>query len=539
MKGKLNLFLLSLLSALLLSLSWYWHLSICIFFAFVPLLVVEDKISSAPEITSPKLKLFGYAYLSFLLWNVLVTWWVVYASVGGAALAFLANSLLMSIVFLIFSSVKKHIAKPWAIWLLLPLWLAWEHAHTLWDLTWTWLTIGNVFAFNSDWVQWFEFTGTSGGTCWALATNVFVFQLLKNKKISAAPFKSLIKIAVVIAGPILISVWILIASTLREINRTVPEKRTSVKTLVVQPNVDPYNVKFTMDYQSQFLKALELVRDKIQEQTEYIVLPETFITDNIDEALLAESQAIHWFRDSLTKRFPKLKIITGGNTYVFYDKQSSATARLDESSGKYYDVFNSAIYIDSARVEIYHKSKLVPGVERMPFPALLKPLEKLAINMGGTMGSLGTQEERSVFNDRATQTSIAPVICYESVYADYVTEYIRKGANLIFIITNDGWWDNTPGYIHHLNYARLRAIENRRQIARSANTGISCFIDEFGRISYATNWWEEAVIEKDLRPNNKLTFFSRFGDLISYFSIVLSILLILWTLLLRFKKPGK
>src|SRR5262249_32962582 len=151
------------------------------------------------------------------------------------------------------------------------------------------------------------------------------------------------------------------------------------------------------------------------------------------------------FRDSLLRKFPQLKIVAGGNTHVFYEdeKQSTATARKDERSGKKYDVFNSAIYIDKRSVQVYHKSRLVPGVERMPFPALLKPLEALAIDMGGTMGSLGTQEERSVFKDSAG-TCAAPVVCYESVYADYVTGYTRNQANYIFIITNDGWWGNTP-----------------------------------------------------------------------------------------------
>ncbi|HOZ86260.1 MAG TPA: apolipoprotein N-acyltransferase, partial [Bacteroidia bacterium] len=204
-------------------------------------------------------------------------------------------------------------------------------------------------------------------------------------------------------------------------------------------------------------------------------------------------------------------------------------------SNDYFDAFNTGLMLDKQGLQIYHKSKLVPGVERMPFPALFKPLEKFAINMGGTMGSLGMQDERGVFTDESGKTVIAPVICYESVYGDYLTEYIRKKANLIFIITNDGWWEDTPGYVQHLNYARLRAIENRRQIARSANTGTSCFIDEFGNISDATNWWEEAVIEKDMYINNDLTFFSRFGDLLSYVSVIFSILLLLFSFYLRLR----
>jgi len=537
MKAKFNLLLLSLLSGLLLSISWYWNLSICIFFAFVPLLFVEEKISTSTDLSKPRLKLLGYSYIAFFTWNILVTWWVVYASFGGASMAFLANSLLMAEVFVIYSSIKKRINKPWAVWLLIPLWIAWEHGHTLWDLSWTWLTIGNVFAFNTNWIQWYEYTGTSGGTLWVLATNIFIFQILKNNVSLKILSKPVFKIAACIFLPILLSFVILIAYTLKEAALTNTKKKR-FDVVVVQPNIDPYNTKFSMDYQSQFFKVMGLLKGKITEETDYLVLPETFITDNVNESHLLQSESIQWFYDSLINKFPNLKIVTGANTYVFYEdgEKAQATARLDEQSGKKYDVYNTALSITKNGVKVYHKSKLVPGVERMPFPALLKPLEGLAINMGGTMGSLGTQDERTVFNDSSSNTCIAPVVCYESIYADYVADYVRNGASFIFIITNDGWWDDTPGYIQHLNYAKLRAIENRRQIARSANTGVSCFIDEYGTISEATPWWKEAVIEKDMLPLYKFTFFSRFGDLISYFSVAISILLILWALFLRFKK---
>ncbi|MBX3163544.1 MAG: apolipoprotein N-acyltransferase [Bacteroidetes bacterium] len=521
MTTKRNFLLLSLCSALLLSLAWYWHLSVLIFFGFVPLLILEDELSGAPK---SRLKLFAYAYLTFLLWNLGVSWWVVYASFGGACMAWLANALLMAFVFLIFSNIKRRLNKWWAVWLFIPLWIAWEHAHTLWDLTWTWLTLGNVFAFNHTWVQWYEFTGTSGGTLWALAANIFIFQTMKNNTALKLFSKPVLKMAAIIFIPILISFCIYAYRV------KIYHKVGGLQTVIVQPNIDPYNEKFYFDYQSQFFKALNLVRGKISEQTEFLVLPETFITENLNEAHINESEEIQWFRDSLISKFPKLKIIAGANTYKFYEneKDVTSTARLDEQSGKYYDVFNTALYIDKTRCEVYHKSKLVPGVERMPFPALLKPLENLALDMGGTMGSLGVQDERSIFEDTASNTKIAPPVCYESVYADYMSEYIRKGANLIFIITNDGWWDDSPGYVQHLNYARLRAIENRRPIARCANTGISCFIDETGNISNTTEWWKETVIDDYLIPNNKLTFFSRFGDLISYFSVICSLALIVF-----------
>ncbi len=531
---KPNLFLLSLLSAVLLTLSWYWHLSVLIFFAFVPLLFIEHYLFSNPQTKKPKLKLTGYCYIVFLLWNIGTTWWIQYASLGGAIAAFITNGILMTTTFVFFSSLKNQLKKWWGVWLLIPVWIAFEHIHTLWDMTWTWITIGNVFAFNHNWVQWYEFTGTSGGTLWALATNILIFEILKNNSFQKNITKPTFKIASIILLPILISYLIL------AVRKNSDAKSEGYECVIAQPNIDPYNDKFNSDYQSQFLKTMYLLRGKINASTSYLVLPETFITDDLNEDKLEETEAIQWFKDSLLKKYPNLKIIAGCNSYKFYKTKSeiSATARKDDESNSYYDVYNSAIQISSKNIQVYHKSKLVPGVERMPFPALLKPLESLAINLGGTFGSLGIEDERSIFDDN-TGLKIAPVICYESVYADYVTEYIRKGANVIFIITNDGWWQDTPGYIQHLNYARLRAIENRCEIVRCANTGTSCFIDEYGNTTQETNWWETAVIQQKIYAKNTTTFFSRNGDLISYASLFIAALLFLCRIVLTFKLKRK
>ncbi|MBL7896380.1 MAG: apolipoprotein N-acyltransferase, partial [Bacteroidia bacterium] len=126
-------------------------------------------------------------------------------------------------------------------------------------------------------------------------------------------------------------------------------------------------------------------------------------------------------------------------------------------------------------------------------------------------------------------------VCYESVYGDFMAEYIRKGANIISIITNDGWWGNTPGHRQHLAYAKLRAIETRKHIIRSANTGISCFIDEMGNITQPQPYWEFAVINQNVSLNSVKTFFVRFGDLISYASVFLAALILLYSQFLRFK----
>ena len=130
-------------------------------------------------------------------------------------------------------------------------------------------------------------------------------------------------------------------------------------------------------------------------------------------------------------------------------------------------------------IVLYHKAKLVPGVETLP--SFLNFMGKWFEDFGGISGTLGRDSERKVFVPWDNHFKAAPIICYESIFGDYITEYVRKGANILTIITNDGWWGNTPGYKQHMNYARLRAIETRKWVARSANTGISCFIDPVGK----------------------------------------------------------
>lgn len=522
-----NTIIYALLSAFLLSLSWFFGLTAIIFIGFVPLLMIENYFSNTTDIKRKKTKLIGLVYLTFFLWNVLVTWWVWNASAGGACMAILANALLMSIVFVTYSNIKNKINRSWAIWVLIPVWLAWEYVHTLWDLTWPWLTLGNVFAYKPNWVQWYEYTGTSGGSLWVLLVNIVIYKLINSSHFS---LRSTLKPLMLLAIPILTSYILLFShkntSNLKEQN-----------IVIVQPNIDPYNEKFDTDFSVQFNSMLEQIKNKINNSTNYLVLPETFVIDNINEKFIDSDQDLALFKDSLLKKYPNLNIITGINSYKFYEQnnEASSTARFDERSGLYYDVYNTALQINSTGLTLYHKSKLVPGVELMPFPALLKPLESLAIDMGGTIGSLGIQTGRTVFKGNGG-IGVAPVICYESVYGDYCTEYIRNGANLIFIITNDGWWDNTPGHKQHLNYARLRAIETRRSIARSANTGISAVINETGEITDYTKWWEKAVISTTLKPNNEVTFYARFGDLLSRISILLCLIILPYYWFLRFFK---
>lgn len=430
-------------------------------------------------------------------------------------------------VFWIFHIVKRRLLKSaycqlaTANWLFVISWIAFEYFHHRWDLTWPWLTLGNAFAKNHTWIQWYEFTGVPGGSLWVLALNLFFFEWLNGKP------KKVFVIVPAILIPIVISYFIYYSYK---------EKENPVNIVCVQPNIDPYSEKFSgMNFEEQLNKMLALAKEKIDSTTDYLVFPETALTEEIWENDLEQTASIKILKEFL-KPYPKLKIITGASTWYLYKEgeKLSVTARKFKQEDGYYDAYNTALQIDSSnKIQIYHKSKLVPGVERMPYPAVFGFLGKLAIDLGGMSGSLGTQDERTVFTGKE---GIAPVVCYESIYGEYVGDYIKNGAALIFIITNDGWWRDTPGYKQHLLYGRLRAIESRRSIARSANTGISCFINERGDFSQETEWWKPAVIKASINSNSEKTFYTKFGDIIGRVCFYLSGLILCFTLAARFLK---
>ncbi len=120
-----------------------------------------------------------------------------------------------------------------------------------------------------------------------------------------------------------------------------------------------------------------------------------------------------------------------------------------------------------------------------------------------------------------------------------MTEYVSvAGADFLFIITNDGWWRDTPGYKQHNSFARIRAIENRRSVARSANTGISSLIDQRGRELARAGWWERTGLRGNLNKNDHLTFYTKHGDFLGRIATLLTVILILYSIVFRFiKKP--
>jgi apolipoprotein N-acyltransferase len=218
-------------------------------------------------------------------------------------------------------------------------------------------------------------------------------------------------------------------------------------------------------------------------------------------------------------RHPNITLQTGIETFKYYGTEKvTSTAR--KNGEFYYDVFNAATVIRQGQpLKFYNKSKLVPGVETIPgFLLWLGPIFE---QFGGTAGGYGHDKEAVAFKVDGNPYVTAPIICYESIYGEYITNYVKKGANLLTIITNDGWWANTPGHKQHLHYARLRAVETRKWVARSANTGISAVINSRGDIVDSRPWDEASTLKYSIPAIIGETFYVRNGAIIFGFALFL------------------
>jgi apolipoprotein N-acyltransferase len=226
------------------------------------------------------------------------------------------------------------------------------------------------------------------------------------------------------------------------------------------------------------------------------------------------------------KKWGNAQLLTGASTAEFFErKHSRASMKINGGPG-YIESYNSSMILRAeGDFEFLHKSKLVPGVEVLPFSNWFPILEEWSIDNGGTSGTLGVEKEPNVLRDG--DFCFAPVICYESIYGDFVRQQCAKGAEAIFILTNDGWWKDTPGYKQHCSFASLRAIENRKSIVRAANTGTSCFVNQRGDLLQQTDWWKPDVIRADVSLNKKKTIYMRTGDLLAKVGMALAFSLIL------------
>ena len=512
----------ALLSGMLLALSWPTNgFAILIFFAFVPLLLAEFNIRNFSN--NKKWKVFGLAYISFFVWNAYTTYWLYFSTAFGGIFAVTVNALLMALVFLLYHIVAKRTGFTAASAFLVSIWMVFEKMHLNWEFSWPWLNLGNVFSENPAWIQWYEYTGTFGGTLWILLTNIAVFKMIlawKEFRKKEILIRGIAKIILFIGLPIITSYIIL---------NSLDEPEETMEVVILQPNIDPYNEKY-MSTDRRIGKLLKQLTDSAATpETELILAPETVFAQGTRLENIENSQAVYFGR--MIAEDTGRNFLGGISMYERFSDPARVEKQTNQIGAEdWVNDFNSAFFIKDLNtpVELYHKSKLVVGVENFPYQSVLKPiLGNFMIDLGGTTWMKTTQNDREVFNLRDS-VATAPIICYESVYGAYVTGYVQNGANFLSIITNDAWWGNTQGHKQHLSYARIRAIETRRFVARSANTGISAVIDHKGAIQNKLGYEKRGAIKGKIGINYQETFYVKYGDYIARVAQFLAIFIFLF-----------
>jgi apolipoprotein N-acyltransferase len=536
---------LCVLSGLMLGLSFpsypIFHLEVLAWVGFVPLLFA---LHDATDFRTA----YRYIFTAMFCMTIASVWWVVLSTPAGGVLMYFAQSFFMTIPLSVFYVVhrvwKTFLTRPhgkfWsrvAAWrvdaslFFFPLvWTAWEWIYIDWEISFGWITLGNSQS-NLIWmIQYVDMFGVWGISFWLCLFNILAFVLvqefLTQRQSGAWLTLRLVGLAFLMAvPPMLYSAWRL----------SEPESpiRNRIKVSIIQGNIDPWAKWNPLEERSQFQKHIQLTDSVMQQKPDFVLWSETSIPFYI---LYPNYQSdFNTLRDKIDSW--QVPLLTGFSDVTFYasPEQAKRSSRTD-SRGVMYDYFNSSMLLvpHYATPQVYHKMKLVPFGERVPYLEQLPFLQNLLLfNVGISNWQIGEGVKtfamaREVFHNGYSldiptdSVRVAGLICYESIYPAFVASFVSHGANFIAIITNDGWFSKSEGPYQHAAFARLRAIENRRPIARCANTGISLFIDKMGRTHGQLPWWIEATTTDFITIETEQSFYTRHPDVLPLLCLYLT-----------------
>ena len=518
MKQNKTLALLMVLFTALISLPYLVpHLGFLSLVALVPLLCAE-RIATMVG----KKRFFWWYFAAFLAFNLATTWWVCKATVGGGLFASFYSALFMSAIFAVFRVARKRFSGIVPYIFLAASWIAWERFNlTHAQLSWPWLILGNAFGRSVSLVQCYEITGALGGSLWVWLSNIAVFSLLVSlsdgrwwRWNTKARVAAIVSTVLVTLGPAIAS----------EIRFATYEERSDAGTLDVvlaQSNFDPWHKLHYTPQSEQNAQVIGLFEKHLhsRENSDSLLLmliPESFSSD----IWLNDPEAAPTWRSfsALVASQANANLIFGASTHEAFRRASAPSPLARQmKDGTWYQSYNTAFITDGVTYSDHrNKCKLVVGAESTPYPKIFAPIDDM---LGGLMGRCVPDRQARCFeirgrgeDDRMLRTGVA--ICYESIYPELCKQYVDDGAQMLSVITNDGWWGDTPGYRQHFSYSRLRAIELRRDVARCANTGISGFINQRGDVVSQSGWWVPDVLESKVNLSSEKTFFATYGDIV-------------------------
>jgi apolipoprotein N-acyltransferase len=479
-------------------------------------------------------QLFRYSYAAFFVWNLICCYWLMLTALGATnvaegmvnavagVLAIALNPMLMSIPWQLLARMRRHVAPEIAALALVIFWLTFEYIHLNWELSWPWLTLGNALSFQPEWIQYAEFTGVLGVSAHILLINWLVYVAIRQwQQKGKSKMRGLItSLGILLFAALLFMSPRLLHGPLTDPSRLAFQSSGQVHVRMVQPNIDPYAQDASLTADEQIHHYAKLILSKPLDSGTVVLLPEKAIPLALEPRTMLHGRNLDplW---QLIDSFD-VQILTGLVDFEDFVDTIEAPISARENyrmiDGKrhlvYSDYYNSAWVMQANRnTQVYRKGKLVPMVERVPFLRGLRLLKFLHLDPAKGFDSYGRPDSlHLLYTTDSIPTNV--LICYESAFGDHTRLKTAMGARWIAMITNDGWWRNSSGYIQHAGLCTLRAIENRRAIARCANNGRSMVVFPDGQVTQTSDWWTEAVIDADIPLYDFQTFYVRHGDYI-------------------------
>ncbi len=522
--------LLSVASGLLLVLAFppmpFYFLA---FIAFIPILFLLD---------STKKFYFWNTYATFFIYQVGTLWWI--SSFQEKTDPFLMSSGFVLDVFhpfyfmvpvILWLVIRIRMPRRLSLYLFPFIWATFEWSRTLTELSFPWASFGYTQVYNTNWVQIADIFGVFGTTFVVVLINVLIYDLIYNYRKGTSNFKDnkwqYTSLFMLVVLPIIYS-NIQIAKYNHE---SLLKTNETLNIGLIQPNINPWD-KWSAGPADQVMTLIGYSNNLLDSATDLdlVIWPETSIlylnnSFNLDHNF----NFLELWTDT-----NNVSLLTGFVDIVVYEGDAPSITKEMYFRGKEvkYDNFNSALLLDSTEYEIYHKMKLTPFGERVPHVEIFTFLTDF-IDWGVGISFWGKGTEQKNLKLPNTGVNLAPIICIESIYPSFVRNFSKKGANLYTVITNDAWYDFTPGPEQHALISAFRAIENKRYLARAANSGVTCFISPTGKILQRAKQYEQASIAMTVPTIEDKTFYSIYGDWFVYFSLLTSIFFIFYAI---FKK---
>lgn len=510
-----------------------------IFFSFVILIDITFKSSNLKKVIFRTYSVFLFAGLIGISWIALSGMREnadPFLIVGGIFVIFV-YPLFFIPPFILFYFINKNLFSKFQSYISLIifpfLWTGFEYVQTLGQINFPWLFAGNSQTYNLEKIQFAEYTGVFGVSFWICTVSVLIYFLLHNlanKQFKLISSKSISLIFIIILTYFIPDIY----NTFSKKNS---DDEGKLKIGIVQPNINPW-IKWTGRQKDMVTGYAEQIKQIYSENPDVklVILPETALAYYFREKIFEERYNIlKNLSDSL-----KLPLLIGTpDLQVYQDLESAPNdAKIMKSSGLKYDTYNTAVLFEPGKekdeFQLHQKIKLVIGSERMPYQELL-PFTKNLIEWGVGIGNWQIGNDTNIFILPGNE-KFNTAICYESVYPEFFADFVNKGADFSVIITNDGWWGKLFGTYQHNRFAIFRAIENRRWIARCANTGISDFIDPEGNIYEETKIEDKTNIVFNVGLRKEKTFFTVNGDLFSKVCLLIGFLIFAISFFFKRKK---